>query len=106
MPVYRWAFPEDTGPLFAAIEAAIAGEFDVLMFTSAHQVTNVLQAAEQLGKKDEWMKAAENCGIASIGPTASEKLRSVGLPVHVEASPPKMGQLVRIAVAEGKRRLE
>ncbi len=105
VPVYRWAFPEDTGPLFAAIEATIAGEFDVLMLTSAHQVANVLEAAEQLGKKDQWMQAARNCGIASIGPTASEKLRSVGLPVHVEASPPKMGQLVRIAVAEGQRRL-
>ncbi len=105
VPVYRWAFPEDTGPLFAAIDAIIAGEFDVLLFTSAHQVANLLEAAEQLGKKDAWMNAARDCGIASIGPTASEKLQSVGLPVHVEASPPKMGQLVRVAVAEGKRRL-
>jgi len=105
VPVYRWAFPEDPRPLYAAVEATIAGEFDVLMFTSANQIANVLEAADQLGKKTEWMAAARNCQIASIGPTASEKLRSVGLPVSVEASPPKMGQLVRIALAEAKKRL-
>ena len=105
VPVYRWAMPEDTGPLFAAIEATIAGGFDMLLFTSANQVNNVLEAAEQLGKKSDWLKAAQKCGIASIGPTASEKLRSVGLPVHVEASPPKMGQLVKAALAEARKRL-
>lgn len=105
VPVYRWAFPEDTGPLFAAVESTIAGEFDVLMFTSANQINNVLQAAEQLGKKSKWLAAARNCGIASIGPTASEKLKSVGLPVRVEASPPKMGQLVKAALTEAKNRL-
>lgn len=105
VPVYRWAFPEDTGPLLAAIDATIAGEFDVLMFTSANQVANVLEAAAQAGKKAEWMNAAKNCGIASIGPTASEKLRSVGLPVHVEASPPKMGPLVRVALQEAAKRI-
>ena len=43
--------------------------------------------------------------VASIGPTASEKLREVGLPVHVEASPPKMGPLVRAAIQEAEERL-
>ncbi len=105
VPVYRWAFPEDTGPLLAAIEATIAGEFDLLMFTSAHQIANVLEAAEQIGKKADWKKAASQCGIASIGPTASEKLRSEGLPVTVEASPPKMGPLVRLALEEARKRL-
>ncbi|MCA9069353.1 MAG: uroporphyrinogen-III synthase, partial [Planctomycetaceae bacterium] len=105
VPVYRWAFPEDPGPLLASVESTIAGEFDILMFTSANQVNNVLQAAEQLGRKTEWMDAAKKCGIASIGPTASEKLKAVGLPVHVEASPPKMGQLVRVALAEAKKRM-
>jgi uroporphyrinogen-III synthase len=105
VPVYRWAIPEDTGPLLAAIDATIAGEFDMLLFTSANQITNVLDTAEQDGKKAAWIKAALNCGIASIGPTASEKLRSLGFPVHVEASPPKMGPLVRVALEEARKRL-
>lgn len=106
VPVYRWAFPEDMAPLNAAIEATIAGEFDMLLFTSANQLSNVLEAAKRQGKQAEWLEAAQKCGIASIGPTASEKLRSVGLPVHVEASPPKMGPLVRMALEEAHRRLQ
>lgn len=106
VPVYRWDFPEDMAPLHAAIDATIAGEFDVLMFTSANQINNVLEAAKRQGKQAEWLDAAKKCGIASIGPTASEKLRSVGLPVHVEASPPKMGPLVRLALEEANRRLQ
>jgi uroporphyrinogen-III synthase len=94
VPVYRWAFPEDTGPLLAAIRATIAGEFDALLFTSAHQLANVLQAAENEGLRDAWLAAARKCRIGSIGPTASEAIRESGLQVDVEASPPKMGQLI------------
>jgi uroporphyrinogen-III synthase len=98
VPVYKWAFPEDTGPLRDAIRRTVAGEFDALVFTSAQQVANVLRAAEEEGLRDAWTAAAKNCVVASIGPTATEKLHSVGLPVHAEASPPKMGPLVRAAL--------
>lgn len=98
VPVYLWDFPEDTAPLRAAIRSTIAGEFDVLMFTSAQQVENVLRAAAEEGLHAEWARAADGVFIASIGPTCSEKLREEGLPVHFEASPPKMGQLVRGAL--------
>lgn len=103
VPVYRWALPDDIGPLEAAIRATTAGDFDVLMFTSAHQIHNVLEAAESLGLKQDWLAAAGRAVIASIGPTTSEALAEVGLPVHLEASPPKMGQLVRMVFAEGSQ---
>ena len=103
VPVYLWDFPEDTAPLRAAIRSTIAGEFDVLMFTSAQQVENVLRAAAEEGLRDEWASAAEGVFIASIGPTCSEKLREEGLPVNFEASPPKMGQLVRGALEAARR---
>lgn len=95
VPVYRWALPQDTRPLEQAIRATIAGKFDVLLFTSAQQIRNVLQVAGRLGLADDWRNAAARCMVASIGPTCSEALVEQGLPVHVEASPPKMGQLVR-----------
>lgn len=95
VPVYRWAMPDDLEPLLNAIRATIAGAFDVLMFTSANQLTNVLAAAESIDLRDDWLTAAARCVIASIGPTASEAIRKTGLPVDVEASPPKMGHLVR-----------
>jgi len=95
VPVYRWEFPEDTGPLLAAIGETIAGKFDVLMFTSANQLHNVLQAAESEGLRDQWLAAANKCVIASIGPTATQTLKECGLPKDIEPPIPKMGHLVR-----------
>lgn len=106
VPVYRWAFPHDTGPLVAAIRSTINGEFDVLMFTSAQQVRNVIQAAELENLREAWCAAAGKCVVASIGPTASETLRDAGLTPDVEATPPKMGQLVKQTTASAERALQ
>jgi uroporphyrinogen-III synthase len=99
VPVYRWALPDDTGPLLEAIQATIAGRFDVLMFTSAQQLQNVLDVAESAGLRAGWLTAARQCVIASIGPTASETLAAEGLPADFEPSHPKMGHLVNEALA-------
>jgi uroporphyrinogen-III synthase len=98
VPVYRWSLPEDTGPLQGALQETIEGRFDVLLFTSAHQIDNVLEVAEAAGKKEAWLEAARACAVGSIGPTASEALRDSGLPVDVEALPTRMGHLVRAAL--------
>ncbi len=103
VPVYRWELPDDTGPLKRAVETTRSGGFDVLMFTSAQQVRNVLEVAETEGLKHDWQTAAGRCIIASIGPTTSEALADAGLPVHLEASPPKMGQLVRLVFSAGRK---
>ena len=95
VPVYRWALPDDTAPLKNAIEKTIAGEFRALLFTSAQQVRHVLQVAEEDNQRSEWLAAANSTVVASIGPTCTEALDSVGLEVTLEASPPKMGPLVR-----------
>src|SRR5438270_3695738 len=47
--VYQWELPEDTKPLEQNIRAIVAGERDVVIFTSAHQVANLLRMAQQLG---------------------------------------------------------
>ena len=95
VPVYRWALPQDTEPLLAAIQATIAGQFDVLIFTSAQQARNLLILAETSGLRDVWLASARTCVIASIGPTASETLREIGLPPDIEPEHPKMGHLVQ-----------
>ena len=92
--VYRWALPEDVEPLRSAVRETIAGNFDVLLFTSAHQLECVLEVAGSSGQADTWRAAASRCVIGSIGPTASETIREHGLPVDVEAVPTRMGQLV------------
>lgn len=103
VPVYRWALPLDTAPLESAIRAAVAGEFDVLLFTSAYQAHNVLSVAARLGLKEEWLAAARRCVIASIGPTASETLESLGLSVDVVPEHPKMGHLVIAAARDAPK---
>jgi uroporphyrinogen-III synthase len=103
VPVYRWALPEDVRPLETAIRRTLNGEFDLLLCTSANQITNVLEVAARLGLHDEWLAAANQCVIASIGPTASEALREAGVPPDLEPSHPRMGQLVREACEQASR---
>jgi uroporphyrinogen-III synthase len=105
VPVYRWALPENVEPLRGAIRDTSAGRFDVLRITSANQVNNVLTVAESNNLRSAWLAAARKCVVASIGPTASETLMEVGLPPDVEASPPKMGQLVRQALEAATTKL-
>ncbi len=98
IPVYRWALPDDLEPLKQAVTKTVAGEFDALLFTSAQQIRHVLQVADQMQMRDAWRAAVQKAVVASIGPTCSETMRDEGLPVHVEASPPKMGPLVRATI--------
>lgn len=102
VPVYRWALPEDTGPLRVAIGSAAAGDFDIFAFTSAQQVLNVLAVAERMGVKDGLLAAFRTGVVLSIGPTCSECLRDQSLTPDLEASPPKMGPMVRLALERGR----
>ncbi|HXT60926.1 MAG TPA: uroporphyrinogen decarboxylase [Pirellulales bacterium] len=97
--VYSYELPEDTAPLEANIRAIAAGEIDVAMFTSAHQVTNVLRMARRLGLADELREGFRKTVVASIGPTTSEMLQEHELPVDLEPEHPKMGHLVSEAAA-------
>jgi len=73
VPVYKWELPEDLTPLQDAIRKTIAGEFDILLWTSAQQINHVLDVADQMGLRDIWLtEARRRCVIGSIGPTASD----------------------------------
>ncbi|MFO0918697.1 MAG: uroporphyrinogen-III synthase [Planctomycetaceae bacterium] len=103
VPVYRWELPEDLVPLQNAVHQLIAGDFDLLLVTSAQQVQHLLQVAQRLGVRNECLAAAKRCLIGSIGPTATETLEDVGLRADFEPSHPKMGTLVKeiLAAAPG-----
>ena len=111
LKVYNWDLPEDTAPLAANIRAIAAGNIDVALFTSAHQVVNVLRMAERLNVGDDLRRQLHRLVVASIGPTTSETLRENELPVDLEPEHSKMGQLVAAAADRGpeiaarKRRL-
>jgi uroporphyrinogen decarboxylase len=110
--VYQWDLPEDTGPLAESIRQIAAGEVDVAMFTTGQQVIHLLKLADDLGLSDQVHSAMRQMVVASIGPTTSEMLRNLGLPVDLEPSHPKMGQLVQetseqaAAILTRKRQVE
>ncbi|HZS12378.1 MAG TPA: uroporphyrinogen-III synthase, partial [Nitrospirales bacterium] len=97
VPIYRWALPEDLGPLRAAIETLRRGEGDVMLITNAVQIEHVVQVAAQngAGAVTDLTRALRRTVIGSIGPTASERLRRHSLPPDFEPSHPKMGLLVK-----------
>lgn len=105
VPVYRWALPVETAPLRDAVQRTIAGDFDVILFTSAQQLHSVLEIASESGLSSEWLAAANRCVVASIGPTATETLVDGGLGVDLQPSHPKMGPLVKEALEAGRRLL-
>jgi len=102
VPVYRWALPEDTAPLRAAIDRTAGGHTDVALFTSATQVDHVIAVAQEMRLHPALLAAAQRCVVASIGPVASDSLRAHGLPVDLEPEHPKMGHLVAAVARQGR----
>ncbi len=100
--VYRWDLPEDTKPLEQNIRAIVAGEIDVLMFTSAHQLTNLFALAGKLDLENQLKSQFDTCVVVSIGPTTSEWMRHLSLPVDLEPESPKMGPMVVAAARKSK----
>lgn len=97
VPVYRWALPLDTQPLRQTITAIADGDIDAVLFTSAQQVTHLLQVAEEERKEAELREAlASRVIVGSIGPTTTEALQAHQLPVDLEPEHPKMGHLVAL----------
>ena len=97
VPVYQWALPDDLEPLRAGVRALVAGDIDVVMFTTATQVAHLRTVAADLGVESQLLAALRRVVIASIGPTTSEELREQGIAVDMEPTHPKMGFLVREA---------
>ena len=95
VPIYRWALPEDLGPLRQALNNIIDGKVSVLLITNAAQVDHVMQVLEKDGKVEPFRAALKKMVVASIGPTASERLRHHEWPIDLEPSHPKMGILVK-----------
>jgi uroporphyrinogen-III synthase len=97
VPVYRWALPDDPEPLRRAANSIADGAIDVVLFTTATQVTHLLEIARRSHLETEVRQGLARMAVASIGPTTSEELREQGVQVDIEPSHPKMGFLVREA---------
>ncbi len=95
VPIYRWALPKDPEPLRQTIDNIIAGKVSVLLITNAAQVDHVMQVLERDGTVEPFRTALKKMVVASIGPTASERLHHYDLPIDLEPSHSKMGVLVK-----------
>lgn len=106
VPVYRWALPEDLEPLLAALEAIVAGQARVVLFTNAAQVDHVFQVASLNGLEERLREALSRSVVCSVGPTSTEALLAHGVSVDLEPEHHKMGALVHEAAAKARVLLE
>lgn len=104
--VYGWELPNDCAPLEANARRIAAGELDVLLLTSAQQLNHLLEIGERLNLADELRAGFDKLIVASIGPTTSERLRSLNFSVDLEASAGTMGRLVDEAASKSHELLK
>lgn len=106
IPVYKWAPPEDEGPLRQAIAELAHGEFGVVLFTSSVQAHHLFRFADEMNKRDDVLHALRRTVVGSIGPVTSETLREFGISIDLEPSHPKMGFLVKETAERSAQLLE
>ncbi len=96
IPTYRWALPQDIGPIQHFLDVLERREIDAAVFTSASQLRNLFAVAERRSGADQLRRDLNAVLIASIGPVCSDALVAAGVKVSLEASPPKLGPLVAL----------
>ncbi len=101
VPVYQWALPLDLQPLRDAVQAIIAGQLDIVLFTTAVQAIHLMMVAQQMDAVAPLVQAFANTAVISIGPTTTAELLHYGITPDFEPSRPKMGFLVNEAAQYG-----
>jgi uroporphyrinogen-III synthase len=102
IPIYRWALPEDTAALRAAIDKILRGEADIVLFTNGAQVDHLFKIAESDNANERLRAAIKKLVIGSVGPVCTDVLRQFGLQPDIEPVHPKMGSLIAEVAARAK----
>jgi uroporphyrinogen-III synthase len=105
VPVYRWALPENIAPLQAAIREIVEAQADIVIFTSATQVENVFQVAQQDGLDAKLAQSLTRALLVSIGPVCSAALVRFGIEPDFEPAHPKMGFMIGELAASAQQLL-
>ena len=95
--IYQYGLPEDPEPLREAARRLAAGEFDVVLFTTAVQMEHLARVARDQGIEEAALDHLRRAMVCSIGPTTTEALEEFSVHPRLEPSHPKMGILVREA---------
>ena len=104
--IYRWALPDDLRPLKKGIQAILAGETDLVLFTSKTQLNHVLKVADMMASKEALRQALKEVTVASIGTVCSGGLKSHGIDVDFEPSRPKLAIFINEIAEELPRRIK
>jgi uroporphyrinogen-III synthase len=72
----------------------------MVMFTTSVQVHHLFRMASEMGAEQELRSGLARVTVASVGPTTTEALEDFGLRPTFEPSHPKMGFLVKEALAQ------
>ncbi len=100
VPVYRWALPEDTGPLKSAAREIAAGRVDAALFTNATQIDHLFKIAAGEHLESRLRGALAGMVVASIGPVCSEALAHFGVKADLEPEHAKMVHLIAALAAK------
>jgi uroporphyrinogen decarboxylase len=106
VPVYRWALPDDTGPLERALGEIADGKVQMALFTNAVQIRHALRVASAKGMERPFREALRKLVIASVGPATTEALEEEGFSVDFEPTHPKMGHLIAELAGKAQELLE
>jgi uroporphyrinogen-III synthase len=98
VPVYRWAPPEDLGPLSRLVDLTADRQVDAVTFTSAPAVASLLQAARDKGREPELLRAfREEVLPACVGPVTAGPLERAGVRT-IQPDRARLGSLARSVV--------
>lgn len=98
LSVYQWELPADLAPAERLVRAACEGELDVITFTSAPAVENLMTVARGLGLHDQLLDAfARGTVVAGcVGPVCGRAARHAGIAAPVQPDVGRLGLLVRL----------
>lgn len=99
--IYRWALPDDTGPIREAVRRIAVHECDVVLFTTSIQLTHLMEVASQMGRAADVRQALKShLVIGSVGPVMNATLMDHGITPDIAPAHPKMAALVRTAAEQ------
>jgi uroporphyrinogen-III synthase len=95
VPVYRWMPPVDITPVDRLLDAVVAGEVDVVSFTSAPAAASLLARAGERDMLDDLLRALRGPVLAlCVGPVTAAPLEAVDVPT-VQPQRSRLGAMVR-----------
>jgi uroporphyrinogen-III synthase len=93
--IYRYPADRVDHDADRLVDAILAGDVDVVTFTSAPAVDGLVAAASRLGRWEAVRARLDAVVVAAVGPVTADALAGNGVTVHVEPEEPRMGPMMR-----------